>query len=416
MKRTLIGSLIILALVGITVLPTFAQGGAVCQNENELLASLLGVDKDTVETARQEGTLNDIAAENDLKLADLAEALVDNQIACDAETQAQILPEIVCASLENPQAIEVNFGSAFQIEWDTVAAKALGLSIEEVLNRTESIAALAEAQGVEVQTLIDTILEEASRQIYNQSQHGFLTDEEANERLSTLTDDVTNFINELPSEREFVSVLDAAREALGLNTTDFYTAMINGSTLLEIASESGVSEDDLRAAVTEAATANIEQARENGFMNDCVADVRLNRVDEIVTDFLNTENPAELIFNPLTPAFSVSMGQIPGNFERFIPQAIPFFPAMPFEFDKHGFHFGDGHGFEFELAPGENFFFGEGMFNFEACPALEGLSSNSITIETAPGERGEVQIVTPDGTFKLREAIEGCFQVDSKDE
>lgn len=409
MKRTLIGSLIILALVGITVLPTFAQDGASCQNENELLASLLGVDKDTVETARQEGTLNALAAENDLKLADLAQALVDNKIACDSETQAQILPEIVCASLENPQTITVNFGRAFQIEWNTVAANALGLSIEAVVNRTKSIAALAEAQGVEVQTLIDTILEEASRQIYNQSQRGFLTDEEANERLSTLTDDVTNFINELPSEREFVSVLDAARETLGLNTTDFYTALINGSTLLEIASESGVSEDDLRAAVTEAATANIEQARENGFMSDCVADVRLNRVDEIVTDFLNTENPAELIFNPFTP---VSISPFPG--EMLIPQAIPFFPTMPFEVDKHGFHFGDGHGFEFELAPGKNFFFGDGLFNFEGCPALEGLSSSSITIETAPGERGEVQIVTPDGTFNLREAIENCFQLEGE--
>lgn len=394
MKQKIFGGLIILALLmtGLTVIPTLAQedgGETVCQDEVELMASLLGVDEDVVQDARRDGALDDLAAENNVEVSALAEAIVENRIACDNEARQNLLPEEVCATLESgsnrPFVVQFDLNRR---DWTGAAAEALGLSVGELLNRTESLASLAEQQGVEVQTLIDSIVEEASRMIYQQNQAGFLSDEESSQRLETLAEDVAEYVNQTPQNP--TSVLEAAREALGLSVPDFYQALIDGKTLAEIASENGVSEEDLLNAVMEAATANIEHARVMGWMSDCVADVRLNRLQETASSYINHENPEDMLFG--SPFQMVNVESI--------------MPHLPFQFEMRpdGFHFGDGD-MQFEIRPGE--FFGDLDFG---CPELEAFEAGQIEL----GPRGHIQIVTPDGTFTLQGLLEGCLEMDEE--
>lgn len=405
---------VVLLVTGVVVIPTFAQEeDSACQDEKAVIASVLGVEESAVETALDNGTLAELAAENDIALSTIAIALVDNEIACESESQAEILPEIVCASLENPRDIDIRFGMVGYFGWEGAAADALGLEMDDLFDRTLSIAALAEQQGIDVQTVIDEIVEDASEMIYQQNQAGFITDEQANARLETLVQDVTEFVNQDPTEQEIVSVLEAAREALGLENTAFYRALVEGKTLAQIASENNVSEDDLLNAVITAATTNLELAREYGFLSDCVVDVRLTRLSEQAADYINEENPMDLIFSPIMPAFSFSMGELGDfNFEMMPLPDVEFFeaiPAWPFEFD--------GEGFEFDFRPGEHGFFSEGMFNFdlENCDVLESFGNGTVTIQTLPGERGDIQIITPEGEFNLGDAIADCFEVESED-
>lgn len=417
MKQKLLSGFILLVLMitGITVLPALAQDddgdtGAACMNETELIASLLGVDANEVEDAQRSGTLDDLAAENGVELSALAEALLENKLACDNEVRQNTLPEQICASLEGHRPLEIRL-EMNQIDWNRAAAEALGLPLDEVLSRGESIASLAEAQGIDVQTVINTIVEEASRFVYAQNQTGFISDEEASKRLSELAQEITDFVNQSPGEYQAVSVLDAAREALGLSVTDFYQALVEGKTLAEIASDNGVSEEDLLNAVIEAATTGIENARDMGLISDCVADVRLNRLQESASAYINRENPAESLFGLDSSAFSFSFGR-PGqfNFQMIDPtQIIPMLPDFFRDNPDRPFFFFDDKDFQFQIRPGDLF----GGINFQ-CAELEALENGSIQIK--PGQRGEIEIITPEGTFSFRDLMENCIEIDIPDE
>jgi hypothetical protein len=41
---------------------------------------------------------------------------------------------------------------------------------------------------------------------------------------------------------------------------------------------------------------------------------------------------------------------------------------------------------------------------------LEALESGSIQIK--PGRRGEIEIITPEGTFSFRDLMENCIEID----
>jgi hypothetical protein len=86
-----------------------------------------------------------------------------------------------------------------------VAAETLGLSEEELrdaLGEGQTIAEVAEAQGVEVQTVIDALVAEASARIDEAVADGDLTEEEAADRKAELSEHITDLVNgELPTPR-----------------------------------------------------------------------------------------------------------------------------------------------------------------------------------------------------------------------
>ena len=78
------------------------------------------------------------------------------------------------------------------------AAKALGVTSEELrtaLRDGKSVADVAGEKGVDVQVVIDALVAEAQERIATAVSDGRITQAQADERLATLTDDVTKIVN-----------------------------------------------------------------------------------------------------------------------------------------------------------------------------------------------------------------------------
>lgn len=84
------------------------------------------------------------------------------------------------------------------------AAEALGMTAEELrtaLRDGQSIADVAEAQGVDLDDVIAAIVAEASERLDTAVENGRLTEEEAAEREAELTEKVTEFVERTPEDR-----------------------------------------------------------------------------------------------------------------------------------------------------------------------------------------------------------------------
>ena len=78
------------------------------------------------------------------------------------------------------------------------AATALGVTSEELraaLREGKSVADVAGEQGVDVQVVIDALAAEAQERIATAVSEGRITQAQADERLATLTDDITKIVN-----------------------------------------------------------------------------------------------------------------------------------------------------------------------------------------------------------------------------
>src|SRR5215218_9816174 len=79
------------------------------------------------------------------------------------------------------------------------AAKALNLSVDDLRSKLEggtTIAQVAQEQGVDVQTVIDAMVADATAHIDQNVKNGDLTADQANERKSALSDRITTLVNE----------------------------------------------------------------------------------------------------------------------------------------------------------------------------------------------------------------------------
>lgn len=84
------------------------------------------------------------------------------------------------------------------------AAEALGLSDDELreqLRGGSSLAEVAEAQGVDVQVVIDALVAELSERLAERVESGDLTQEEADEKLAEATERITERVQQGPPER-----------------------------------------------------------------------------------------------------------------------------------------------------------------------------------------------------------------------
>lgn len=78
------------------------------------------------------------------------------------------------------------------------AAEALGMTVAELrtaLRDGQTLAEVAEAQGVEVQTLIDALVAEVKEHLDEHVADGDMTQEEADEKLAEATERITDRVN-----------------------------------------------------------------------------------------------------------------------------------------------------------------------------------------------------------------------------
>lgn len=171
------------------------------------------------------------------------------------------------------------------------AAELLGMEPSEVLEALrdgETLAGLAEAAGVTVDELVAAMVSGVEERLADAVEDGFLTQEEADERLARITERTTALVNgdiePIGGPRDTMA---GVAELLGMEPSDVVAAIRDGGTLAELAAEAGVSVEALVDEMLENHTERLDRAVENGRLTEAEATERLDRIEQHVTDVVN---------------------------------------------------------------------------------------------------------------------------------
>lgn len=160
------------------------------------------------------------------------------------------------------------------------AAKALGMTTADLqtqLDAGKTIAQVASAKGVDVNTVIDAMVAAAQ---------------------SGLRQRITDFVNNGHPKGEpghfrgpggpmFGPNLDAAASALGITNDELMTALLSGKSIAQVASDRGVAVQKVIDAIVAAETTKIDQALSAGRITQSQADSSKSGLLQRVTDLVN---------------------------------------------------------------------------------------------------------------------------------
>jgi uncharacterized protein YidB (DUF937 family) len=179
------------------------------------------------------------------------------------------------------------------------AAEALGMSEDDLRSALEdgqSIAQVAEAQGVDVQTVIDALVAQATER---------LDEIEAN-----LPDRMTELVNNAglgdhrpgghggpggpggPGHPGLRAGFEAAAETIGISAEDLRSALRDGSTIAEVAAANDVDVQAVIDAMVADANEHLDQAVADGRLDQERADNIKAGLVERITAVVNGERPA----------------------------------------------------------------------------------------------------------------------------
>jgi polyhydroxyalkanoate synthesis regulator phasin len=175
-----------------------------------------------------------------------------------------------------------------------VAATTLELTTEELrtqLKAGKTLAEIAEAQGVDKQTLIDALVEAGEARL--------------DEAKAALPDQVAKVVDGTLPAGGFGeghgpggrggfgrgASLEVAAEALGVTEADLRTALEDGKTIAEVAADKGVDKQKVIDALVADAKARSAEAVEEGTITQEQADERLADVTERITSFVDEGRP-----------------------------------------------------------------------------------------------------------------------------
>lgn len=174
----------------------------------------------------------------------------------------------------------------------STAAEALGITEEELrtaLSEGQSIADVAEAEGVDLQTVVDALVAAAT--------------EELEELQAELPEHMTELVNREgwgdherpgrgPGRHGFLGArLDTAAEAIGITADELRTALQDGSTIAEVAEANGVDVQTVIDALVAEATAQIDAAVADGTLESELAEEMKANLGERITAHVNGEGP-----------------------------------------------------------------------------------------------------------------------------
>lgn len=176
------------------------------------------------------------------------------------------------------------------------AADAIGISVEDLvaaLRDGQSIAQVAEANDVDLQTVIDAMVANGT------------------DRLEEAIAELPDRIAELVQREGFPdrpghggpggpgghrgdrgAGLDAAAEVIGISAEDLRTALQDGSSLAEVAEANDVDVQDVVDALVAEATDRLDQAVADGHLTEDQAAERTAELTERITAMVNGERPA----------------------------------------------------------------------------------------------------------------------------
>ena len=186
------------------------------------------------------------------------------------------------------------------------AAKALNLSEDELRAKLEggttTLAAVAAEQGVDVQTVIDAIVADATSHIDQGVKDGKIDEAKATEIKASLTERITKRVNEGRSaggpggpegRRHNRPSLEAAAKALNLSEDELKTKLKDGDqTIAEVAKAQDVEVQTVIDAMVADATAHIDQAVKDGKIDEAKAAEIKSNLKERITKLVKEGPPA----------------------------------------------------------------------------------------------------------------------------
>lgn len=184
------------------------------------------------------------------------------------------------------------------------AAEVIGIEPSELLAELRggrTIAEVGEANGVDVDAVIDAVVAAERDRLDELVDDGRLTQAEADELADGLEDRVTDLVNgerplRMPWGRPGLwgfadGPVAAAAEAIGIEPAELLEAVRGGQTVAEVAEAKGVEVDEVIDAVVASLQERLDDAVENGWLTQDEADHRAAELEEEATDLVNGELP-----------------------------------------------------------------------------------------------------------------------------
>jgi uncharacterized protein YidB (DUF937 family) len=166
------------------------------------------------------------------------------------------------------------------------AAEALGISEDDLraaLADGQSIAQVAEEQGVDVQTVVDALVADATARL--------------DELEASLPERMADLVNrtdwgEHRAGHPFARMLglETAADAIGISTDDLRTALQDGSTIAEVAAANDVEVQTVIDALVAEATTHIDEAVADGRLDADRAETMKANLEERITARVNGED------------------------------------------------------------------------------------------------------------------------------
>jgi uncharacterized protein YidB (DUF937 family) len=152
------------------------------------------------------------------------------------------------------------------------AAEVIGIDEEALFSALEdgqTIAEVAQANGVEAQTVIDALLDAENAFIDELEAAGDVTAEEAAEWRAEVPTDTAEFVNEggwdeFFFEEEGVDFISKAAEVIGIDEEALFSALEDGQTIADVAQANGASAQAVIDALVEAENAFIDELEAAG--------------------------------------------------------------------------------------------------------------------------------------------------------
>lgn len=169
-------------------------------------------------------------------------------------------------------------------------AEALGLTEAELrsaLQSGETVAGLATANGVELQTIIDTLVAEQETSLAQAVTDGRLTQEQADARLAEYTEQLPTMLSTAFQGGRHeggpgmgggfgqLGSFSTIATALGISESDLRTALQEGQSVAEVATEAGADLDTVIDAIIAEQTTALTQAVSDGRLTQAQADQQL---------------------------------------------------------------------------------------------------------------------------------------------
>jgi ribosomal protein S20 len=173
------------------------------------------------------------------------------------------------------------------------AAQALNLGVDDLRSKLEggaTLAQVAQQQGVDVQTVIDAMVKDATAHLDQAVQEGRLTADQANERTANLNDRITRLVNEGKPKGEGRGRgpgLDAAAKALGVSTDELRQQLQGGKTIAQVAQDRNVDKQKVIDAMVKDAQDHIDQAVKDGRLTADQANERKADLKDRITSLVD---------------------------------------------------------------------------------------------------------------------------------